>query len=260
VLDTRDRNAALEQTALDQIKVAESRLAQVKAGAKTADVNAQQAEVERYESALKNATSELARNENLWRTKAVSASVLDEHRMTQETQQRLLNAARERLNSVREVRDVDVNLAGAELEVAKARSVQAHADFEQSHIRAPIDGSILRIIARPGELVTGDGLLEMGNTERMFVLAEVFETDIRRVGLGQKAQISGGALPEPIEGEVAQIATLVKPNRVLDPDPALSTDSRIIEVKIRLREGAVAARLIGAQVNVVIRPAQEKKP
>ena len=81
--------------------------------------------------------------------------------------------------------------AEAEIAVAKTETSRAQADVEQSTIRAPVTGTVLGIHTRPGEQVGEAGILDMAQTARMFVVAEVFETDIARVRKGSKARIFG---------------------------------------------------------------------
>jgi HlyD family secretion protein len=96
------------------------------------------------------------------------------------------------------------------------------------------------------------GLLELGKTDRMYVIAEVFESDITRVHIGDKATITGEALTEPLHGEVESIGMQVAKNNVLQTDPTSLTDARVIEVKVRLDDSSAASRLIHAKVTVVI--------
>lgn len=58
VLDSRDRLEAAVRKAWEQVRVAQSRVAQVKAGAKTGDIDAQAATVNRLEAELNNAQVE----------------------------------------------------------------------------------------------------------------------------------------------------------------------------------------------------------
>ena len=101
--------------------------------------------------------------------------------------------------------------------------------------------------------------MQLGNTNQMEVVAEVYETDISRVRLGDKARITGRALPKDaqgkskeLEGKVVFIGTMVGQNKVYDVDPRAEVDRRTVEVRIRLTDGAPAAKLINHQVTVEI--------
>jgi HlyD family secretion protein len=73
--------------------------------------------------------------------------------------------------------------------VARANLERARADLELSVVRSPIDGQILDVHTRDGERVGLDGIAELGDTSRMYAVAEVYETDIGRVRTGQRARI-----------------------------------------------------------------------
>lgn len=140
----------------------------------------------------------------------------------------------------------DVRLREADLTAARARLVQAQ-------VAAPVDGQVLIIHARAGERIGPDGLLELGQTERMYVVAEVYETDIGLVRVGQKAVASSPALSQPITGTVERIGQLIGKNDILDLDPVARTDSRVIEVFILLDDAQAVASLTNLQVDVEIK-------
>ncbi|MGK7950275.1 MAG: HlyD family efflux transporter periplasmic adaptor subunit [Xenococcaceae cyanobacterium] len=109
--------------------------------------------------------------------------------------------------------------------------------MEQTYVKSPIDGQILNINAHPGELVNSeDGVVEIGQTDRMMAIAEVYESDIHKVKLGQLAAIKSesGAFSGEILGEVEQIGLRIAKKTVFTTDPAADVDSRVVEVKIRL--------------------------
>jgi HlyD family secretion protein len=138
---------------------------------------------------------------------------------------------------VAEVRDVDVIKAQAQVDKAIAALKKAQEDLEQTSVKAPTDGQIIKINAYPGELINqDDGLVEFGQTDRMIVVAEVYESDINRVKTGQTVTITSetGAFTGKITGKVAQIGLKIGKQEVLDTDPAADVDSRVVEVKILL--------------------------
>jgi HlyD family secretion protein len=113
---------------------------------------------------------------------------------------------------------------------------------------------VLAIHARPGELILQDGILELGRTDRMYAIAEVYETDIRQVRLGQRATISSPALDRELAGSVTRINQKVEKQDEIGTDPAARKDARIIEVEILLEDAESVASLTNLQVDVVIQP------
>jgi HlyD family secretion protein len=144
--------------------------------------------------------------------------------------------------------------ADARIEVARASLTWVEAELERAYLYSPIDGRVLKVNARPGESIGHEGVLELGNVNRMYAIAEVYETDIRHVHLGQKATVSSAALENPLEGSVKFIRQKVEKQDEIGTDPAARKDARIIEVKILLDDPAPVAGLTNLQVEVVIRP------
>jgi HlyD family secretion protein len=147
-----------------------------------------------------------------------------------------------------------VRLAETGVEVARAHLARAEAEAQRSYIKAPFDGRVLDVIVRQGELIGEYGILEMGRVDRMFAIAEVFETDIRRVEVGQKATIRSAALASDIGGTVRRIRQKVEKQDEIGTDPAARKDARIIEVYIELDDSAPAAGLTNLQVDILIHP------
>lgn len=150
--------------------------------------------------------------------------------------------------------ETEVRAAEAESAVAETRIRHRRVQLERSHVRAPVDGRILAIRTWPGEMAATHGVLEMGRVDRMFAIAEVYETDISRVRIGQRAEVRSEALPAPLGGTVEAIHGMVRKKDEIGTDPAARKDARIIEVEIRLDDPAAAAALTYLQVEVVFQP------
>lgn len=140
----------------------------------------------------------------------------------------------------------------AEIEVAKARLAVAEAEYARAFVKSPYKGRVLKIKAHPGEFIGAEGLLELGRVDKMYAVAEVYETDIRRVKTGQTATISSSALPHDLTGKVELIRNMVLKQDVVGTDPAADKDARIIEVEILLDDPAPAASLTNLQVEIII--------
>jgi HlyD family secretion protein len=240
--------------AKSQVKVAQGKLTRMQTGEKAGDIGAQLAEVQRAEVELDNAQRELKRDEEVRNIGGISEALFERSRLAVDTRRKNLERAREKLKSLKEIREVDLNPVAHELEASLATVRRAEAELERTLIRAPFEGQVIKVHARPGEEVGRDGVLELARTSSMFVRAEVYETDIVRVKAGQRAEITGDALPRKISGRVAQVGMKLAKNDILNTDPAAYADARVVEVKIRLDESAEAASVIHAQVDVHIFP------
>lgn len=149
---------------------------------------------------------------------------------------------------------VATNAAKASVQLAQARLNRARIALERTRVRAPFAGRVLEILKRPGELVMSEGILELGRVDRMYAIAEIYETDVRRVRVGQKATVTSSALPGPISGVVKYVRQKVRKQDATGTDPAASKDARIVEVEVLLDDPKPVAALTYLQVEVVIRP------
>lgn len=142
--------------------------------------------------------------------------------------------------------------AKSQVDVAAAAVEVAQAELERAYIKAPFSGRILDVLAHPGEFIGLEGLLEMGRVDKMYAIAEVYETDIRSVKVGQRATVTSDALPGPLSGKVELIRHKVRKQDVIGTDPAADKDARIIEVEILLDDPEAAASLTHLQVQIII--------
>jgi HlyD family secretion protein len=279
ILDNYIPNLAALEKAKRQVEVNRANLQQVKAGAKLGDIFAQKAAISRLEAELrgsfftqkatiarlkaelKNSEIENKRYQKLYQNGAISASDADTKRLRRDTVQQQLNEAnaslkrtietlqkqltesKARLNSIAEIRPTDVQVAQANLQSAKASVQQAQAELNLSYIRSPINGQVLKINTWPGEIIDNKGILELGQTQQMYVVAEVYETDITKVRLGQTAIITSEAFSGKIKGTVADIGLQVGRQNIFNANPGSNTDNRIVDVKIRINNLADNQRL-----------------
>lgn len=158
---------------------------------------------------------------------------------------------------------IDANLKAASEEI-KQKQMQvplktlvqkkaiAKAKLDETVLRAPSDGEILKVYFGKGELVSGQHqVLVMADTRKMGVIAEVYETDVGRIHVGQKVSVKGRAWPnETLSGTVTGISTIIAKNRVFDADPTSTVDRRVVEARILLEKAEPASKLIHHQVTV----------
>jgi HlyD family secretion protein len=280
-LEEAKKNATVVRSQLDQVKAGEAKRGEIAAQkASIANIEAQfqgeiatqKAAIARLKAELKNARTENLRFEKLYQEGTTSASTLDSKSLKVATLQEQLNEAKATLNQIlltfprqvaeakanldklEEVRPVDVQVARAKLEKAIAAVHKARADLDLAYVQAPVNGQILKIHTFAGESISSQGIVDLAQTQAMYVVAEVYETEIDKVRIGQKATISSSVLKRQLKGTVEQISSKIGKKNVFNSDPTLDIDARVIEVKIRLdsEDSQQAANLINLQVDVKI--------
>ncbi|MBD2163132.1 ABC exporter membrane fusion protein [Calothrix membranacea FACHB-236] len=290
ILDSRDRLQAALKEAQEQVKVAQANLAKTQAGAKPGEILAQQAAiarlaaerkgniaaqiatVERFQAQVDNAASEDKRYQQLYAQGAISASQKDSKHLAlesarknlqeaqaqlqqiQSASQQQLKEAAANLDQISEVRSVDVAAAKAEVDRAIAAMNLAQANLQQAYVRSPQDGQVFEIHSRPGEIVSDDGIANLGQTSQMYAVAEVYESDISKVHPGQRVRVINEFLPHELQGTVDWVGLQVRRQNVVNTDPASNIDGRVIEVHVRLdpNSSQKAAKFTNMQVKAVI--------
>jgi len=290
-LENYERAKTALQQAFDKVLIAKSQLAQVRAGAKHGDINAQRANyaglnsqlqgtvltqkaaIARIQAEVENAETENNRYQQLFKQGAVSASISDTKalqlktakqqlteaedtlKQTQDTLNNQIKESKSRLSSIKEVRSVDVELAQNQVKSAETAVQQAKADFDLTYITSPINGKILKIHAKQGEVISTSGFVEIGKTSQMIVIAEVYQTDIQKVHVGQKVLIKSPSFVGKIPGKVQEVGWQVSKQNIFSVNPSADTDQKVVEVKISIDNPADSnkvSRLTNLQVDVAI--------
>jgi HlyD family secretion protein len=115
-------------------------------------------------------------------------------------------------------------------------------------------GQIFEIHTRPGELITNNGIVDIGKTSQMYVVAEVYESDITKIIQGKEVRIVGDIFDQELQGTVERINLQVQQQNLNNTDVTSNIDNRIIKVYIRLNKASSqqAAKFTNMQVKVII--------
>ncbi|HEU4641823.1 MAG TPA: efflux RND transporter periplasmic adaptor subunit [Gemmatimonadaceae bacterium] len=84
----------------------------------------------------------------------------------------------------------------------------------QGVIRSPIEGTVVERLVTPGQLIQAGTTpcFTIADLSRMWVMANVFETDLPDVRVGDSARVTTTASPDAFHGTVDNIAAEVDPN------------------------------------------------
>lgn len=167
----------------------------------------------------------------------------------------------ERLSAQLAAADARVRLQEARVQAAEAAVRVARVNLENTNIRAPFDGTVLRKDAEVGEVVapavTGGGLtrgavVTMADLESLEVEVDVNEAYIARIRNGQPSRITLDAYPDTsFRGQVRQIvptadrqkATVLVKVSILDRDPRILPE---MGAKVEfIEEGPDEAKAVG---------------
>ncbi|MEM7556245.1 MAG: HlyD family efflux transporter periplasmic adaptor subunit [Cyanobacteria bacterium P01_A01_bin.84] len=276
------KNLQVELAKLNRVKFGQSKQAEI-TGQKAIinrikaqlenERSEKQAALSRSLSQLKNAQTSLQRYERLHKQGAISAFELDKLRESAQVARATFNQAqaqlkttistlsssieaeRATLKKLQEIRPVDVQVAQKIVDKAIANVQRLKIELEDFFVRSPIAGQILKINTRVGEQVnTSEGIVELAQTNQMYAIAEVYETDVSKLRVGQKAIIESehGGIEGKLSGTIEHIGLQIKKQDILQSDPTADKDARVIEVKVRLKpqDSAKVAGLTNLQVRI----------
>jgi HlyD family secretion protein len=151
----------------------------------------------------------------------------------------------------RKVEDKQLADDGPDADVLDRQVELARAGLDPFKVRAPAGGRILGVLAHVGEVSPGP-LLYMGDLSAMTAVAEVYQSDVPDVKVGDPAEAV--ILGRKVTGKVTRIGRLVGKNTLASLDPRALQDRRVVTVIIRLDDAAPAADYVNMEVEVTIRP------
>lgn len=241
-LASAEANVALQKTALEQTRMT--------VGASLDEAKAA------YASAIDGqqlALQEAERLKSLRKQGAVAQAELDQA-ITAYSQAQMdvakAEATVKRFDSQAVEKQPDVAVAARRVDTAIADLNRAKRDMARGIVTAPVSGTILDIHARPGEKPGVEGILDIGNVQRMTAELEVYQSEISFVAIGQQVELSADALTKSLTGMVSEIGFSVEPQTTIADDPAANTDARVIKVTVNLDEDSSkrASRLTNLEV------------
>ena len=215
-----------------------------------ASVNAAVATVSALKPQLDNAKSQLAQDEALYKKKVISRRQFDQTRTTMQridgeyrTRVAELEEARNKLREARAERqrlavlDSEITILVHEEDELAAQLERQRLDLQDRTIGSPVGGVVDRVFVEEGEYVTpGQRLLLVHDPKKVWIDANVKETDIRKIKLGQQVNITVDAFPDKkFAGRVIAIGNAATSEFALLPTPNPSGNFTKITQRLRVR-------------------------
>lgn len=292
-LEAQIAEAKALQAAIEASKTA--KLADIAAEAKQAEVSADEdakalvAKLDAVEAQRKRA---VATQKRLTEAKAagvkVSAQEMEEadallaqadaEKKAVEAQQKKIEAVKAEGKKSVEAKKATVEaetkraLAQVPLASLEANLVAARQKLASGRLTTPTAGSVVRFLLKEGDTVTTQPVLQMADTTRMSVVAEVYESDVGKVRgwlaagkpvraeIDMRGVVSEGKKLTGVVTDAGRISTVVAKNVLTPLGPREDADRRVVEVEVDLdpASAAIAKDYIGLQVRVTLKPGDGK--
>jgi ABC exporter DevB family membrane fusion protein len=248
------------------LESARARWAEAKSGARPQEIERARAEVAEARQKQQFSEVERARMKRLLDSGYIARAQYDAEVTNAEVWRARVRASEEALNLLlagpkaetvaaawAQVQEAEAELRRAESHVQQAQAELgvARAAVDSTLVEATVDGKVTRKLVEPGEAVdVSMPLMVLGDMQKIIVKAEVDETDVGKLALGQKAEITADAYPGRVfPGNVYEIGQAVGKRKVRPEDPAKIQDMKVLETKIEVIEGADELKL-GMTVDV----------
>ncbi len=199
-----------------------------------------QSQVQEAEANLEESENKLKRQEDLFQKKFASREALQGAQTAFKVNQENLIQARSSLQAAKdtihdvEVKKYEIDLARAEVQRAKIALAEAKERLDETDIFAPISGVLIEKLVEQGQIISsgisnvsgGTTLANLADLSRLFIIADVDETDIGSIQIGQQVKITADAYPgRTFPGKVQRIS----------PKGQVENSITIFKVKIEIK-------------------------
>lgn len=235
LLATLDNKHAIEAAAASAratLAAREAALAQTRATVRASRDEARAA-LERAEATALNAARDLERSEKLMKGGyTTEAAYLQKKTAREETMREVqrAKATLSRWEATDPNQQPDVLLAARNVDAAKADLARAEGDLDKAVVKSPVDGTVLTIHIRAGEKPAAQGIMNVGNIDKMTAEIEIYQTQIGQVAIGDTVTLSAEALAQPLTGTVRRLGLEVGRQVLTEANPAANTDARVVKV------------------------------
>jgi HlyD family secretion protein len=133
--------------------------------------------------------------------------------------------------------------ASAAVRQARARVREGEALLAKTVVRAPLAGTVLRVVRRAGESVSverpdGGHLVTIADLSVLRVRADVDERDVAHVRTGQRAWVTADAYgSRRFTGTVIRVSEMLGRKNTRSEEPTEKVDTKVLETLIELDPG-----------------------
>lgn len=204
------------------------------------DIKSTQSEIETALANLKESEDKLKRQKELFEKKFVSQESLDTAITLFKVNQEKLVQAQTRFQTAKDsihditMKENEIELVQSEVKRSEIAVDEAEERLEETEIFAPIDGVIIEKFIEEGQIIAsgisnvsgGTAIATIADISRLFIIADIDETDIGSVKMGHSVRITADAFPnEDFTGKVTRIA----------PQGLIENSITIFKVKIEVQ-------------------------
>ena len=222
------------------------------------DIKGSKSEVNTAIANLKESEDKLKRQTELFEQKVVSQESLDTAETLFKVNQQKLIQAQSQLEEAKDsihdisMKENEIELVKTEVQLAEIALDEVEERLEETEIFAPISGVIIEKLVEEGQIIAsgisnvngGTALATIADMSRLFIIADIDETDIGSVKMGHEVTITADAFPDKnFKGRVKRIA----------PQGLVENSITIFKVKIEVlgKGRKILKPMMSANIDIV---------
>lgn len=254
MMTNSDIKAKLKESEAE-LAVAESKLQEVASGSRAEEIREAAASLAGAKATMEYELASRDRHNDLFQRGYIPRELLDEKEKNLKVALSTVKKAEETKNLLeRGPKSETITLYREEVGRAAAAVQYYRRLLDKTYITSPIAGRVIRKYFQEGESVTKDKpLAAVADIARLRINAEVDETDIGMVHLGDAAEIRSDTFADRVfRGRVEEISDYAGIRKVKPNDQSKNLDMKVVQVKIRLEEKTLLKP--GMTVDVKVMP------
>lgn len=204
ILEKQEFEAQVDQ-AKATLAIDQAKLAEIIAGNRPQEIAQANATVLQAKANMENAKRNSERDETLYHQGGISAQQRDASKTAYDiAQAQYISATEQQSLSVEGSRKEDIQMAQAQLQQARAVLKNAEIQLADTVVKAPVSGVLALKSVEDGEIIAfGQQLFSISNLSDVWIGANIEETYIGRVKVGQHVEFTVDAYPDKkFSGEV----------------------------------------------------------
>jgi len=222
------------------------------------DIKTAESEVQKTIFNLKESEDKLKRQIELFNQKVVSQESLENSQTLYEVNQQKLIQAESQLQQAKDsihdiaMKENEIELVNTEVQRAEIALDEVEERLEETEIFAPITGVIIEKLVEVGQIIAsgisnvngGTALATIADMSRLFIIADIDETDIGSIKIGHAVTITADAFPDKkFKGLVKRIA----------PQGLVENSITIFKVKIEVlgKGRKILKPMMSANIDIV---------
>jgi multidrug resistance efflux pump len=251
------------QSQVDQAKanlaVAQAKLAETMAGNRPQEIAQTQASVLQAKANMENTRRNSERDETLYKQGAISVQQRDASKTAYEIARAQFSSATEQHSlSAEGARQEDIQMAQAQVQQAQAALKNSEIVLADTTVKAPVSGVVALKSVEDGEIIAfGQQLFSISNLSDVWISANIEETSISRIKIGQRAEFTIDAYPnQKFMGEVIEVGPASGSQFALLPTENTSANftkvTQRLPIKIKAEESEYVLKPgMSAVINVI---------